>query len=576
MMKLARFLKPYASLIAMSIVLLFAQAYCDLTLPDIMSQMVNKGIALSDLGYIYTAGFKMLCIALLGAACSVTVGYISARVAAASSKDIRRSVFLKVTSFSSSEMDHFSSASLITRTTNDITQIQTFSVMLLRLMIYAPIIGIGGIIKALTKSVSMSWVIALAVLVLLLLIGTVFTIALPRFRVIQKLIDRLNQIVRENLSGILIVRAFNTQKHEEKRFDKANRDLTNTSLFINRVMTTMMPMMFLVMNLTTVLIVWVGAHKVSEFSMQVGDMMAYIQYGMQIIFAFLMISMMFIMVPRASVSANRISEVLDTPLSIKKPDEPVGWLAFDGTVEFRNVSFRFPGAENEALRDISFIARPGQTTAFIGATGSGKSTLVNLIPRLYDATSGSVLVGGIDVRETDLATLRNKIGFVPQKGILFSGTIESNLRYAKRDADQGDLDRASEIAQAAEFISSKPDGYETPIAQGGTNVSGGQKQRLAIARALIKQAPINIFDDSFSALDFKTDSALRKALHEKMADSTVLVVAQRISTIMTADQIIVLDKGAIVGIGTHEELIRNCEVYREIAYSQLSKEELAQ
>lgn len=576
MMKLARFLKPYASLIAMSIALLFAQAYCDLTLPDIMSQMVNKGIAMSDLGYIYTAGFKMLGVALLGAACAVTVGYFSARVAAGASKDIRRSVFLKVTSFSNSEMDHFSSASLITRTTNDITQIQTFSVMLLRLMIYAPIIGVGGVIKALTKSVSMSWVIALAVLVLLLLIGTVFTIALPRFRIIQKLIDRLNQIVRENLSGILIVRAFNTQKHEEERFDKANRDLTNTSLFISRVMTTMMPMMFLIMNLTTVLIVWVGAHKVSEFSMQVGDMMAYIQYGMQIIFAFLMISMMFIMVPRASVSANRISEVLDIPLSIKDPKEPGNFTAFDGTVEFRNVSFRFPGAEKDALHDISFVARPGQTTAFIGATGSGKSTLVNLIPRLYDVTSGSVLLGGVDVREVDLAALRDKIGFVPQKGILFSGTIESNLRYAKRDADQDDFERAARIAQAAEFISGKPEGYETPIAQGGTNVSGGQKQRLAIARALMKQAPINIFDDSFSALDFKTDSALRKALHEKMADSTVLVVAQRISTIMTAEQIIVLDNGAIVGVGTHEELIQNCEVYREIAYSQLSKEELAQ
>ena len=576
MMKLARFLKPYANLIAVSIALLFAQAYCDLTLPDIMSQMVNKGIALSDLNYIYTAGFKMLGVALLGAACAITVSYLSARVAAASSKDVRRSLFLKVESFSSSEMDHFSSASLITRTTNDITQIQTFSVMLLRLMVYAPIIGIGGVIKALTKSVSMSWVIALAVVVLLILIGTVFTIALPKFRIIQKLIDRLNQIVRENLSGILIVRAFNTQKHEEKRFDGANKDLTNTSLFINRVMTTMMPMMFLIMNLTTVLIVWVGSHKVSEFSMQVGDMMAYIQYGMQIIFAFLMISMMFIMVPRASVSANRISEVLETPLSIKDPEVAKNWVEFNGTVELRNVCFRFPGAENDALHDISFIARPGQTTAFIGATGSGKSTLVSLIPRLYDVTSGSVLVGGIDVREVDLAALRNRIGFIPQKGVLFSGTIESNLLYAKPDAGQEDLERSAQIAQASEFISSKPEGYQTPIAQGGTNVSGGQKQRLAIARALMKQAPINIFDDSFSALDFKTDSALRKALHEKMATSTVLVVAQRISTIMTADQIIVLDCGTIVGRGTHEELVRKCEVYREIAYSQLSEEELAQ
>ena len=575
MLKLARFLKPYASLIALSISLLFAQAYCDLTLPDIMSQMVNKGIANNDLNYILSAGLEMLGVALLGAICSIIVGYFSAKVAAASSKDIRRSLFMKVQSFSSAEMDHFSAASLITRTTNDITQIQTFSVMFMRLMIYAPIIGIGGIIKALTKSVSMSWVIALAVIVMLGMISVVFSVALPKFRVVQKLIDRLNQIVRENLSGILIVRAFNTQKHEEKRFDIANKDLTSTNLFINRVMTTMMPMMFLVMNLTTVLIVWVGSHKVSEFSMQVGDMMAYIQYGMQIIFAFLMISMMFIMVPRASVSANRISEVLETELSIEDPEEPKSWKAFEGTVEFRNVCFRFPGAEKDALHDISFVARPGETTAFIGATGSGKSTLVNLIPRLYDATNGRVLVGGIDVKEADIASLRDKIGFVPQKGVLFSGTIESNLRYAKQDAVQDDLDRSAQIAQAAEFISSKSEGYETSIAQGGTNVSGGQKQRIAIARALMKQAPINIFDDSFSALDFKTDSALRKALHEKMASSTVLVVAQRISTIMTADQIIVLDKGTIAGKGTHDELIRDCEVYREIAYSQLSKEELA-
>ncbi len=575
MLKLTRFLKPYAGLIALCISLLFAQAYCDLTLPDIMSQMVNKGIAYNDLNYILSAGLEMLGVALLGAVCSIIVGYFSAKVAAASSKDIRRSLFMKVQSFSSAEMDHFSSASLITRTTNDITQIQTFSVMFMRLMIYAPIIGIGGIIKALAKSVSMSWVIALAVVVMLGMISVVFSVALPKFRVVQKLIDRLNQIVRENLSGILIVRAFNTQKHEENRFDIANKDLTSTNLFINRVMTTMMPMMFLVMNLTTVLIVWVGSHKVSELSMQVGDMMAYIQYGMQIIFAFLMISMMFIMVPRASVSANRISEVLETELSIEDPEEPKSWKAFEGTVEFRNVCFRFPGAEKDALHDINFIARPGETTAFIGATGSGKSTLVNLIPRLYDATSGSVLVGGIDVKEADIASLRDKIGFVPQKGVLFSGTIESNLRYAKQDAVQDDLDRSAQIAQASEFISSKPEGYETSIAQGGTNVSGGQKQRLAIARALMKQAPINIFDDSFSALDFKTDSALRKALREKMASSTVLVVAQRISTIMTADQIIVLDKGGIAGKGTHDELIRDCEVYREIAYSQLSKEELA-
>jgi ATP-binding cassette subfamily B protein len=524
--------------------------------------------------YIMNAGILMLLIALLSAACTVIVGLLSARIAAGLSRNLRKSVFTKVESFSNTEFDKFSTASLITRTTNDITQIQMLVIIMIRMVIYAPIMGAGGVMKALNKSSSMTWIIALAVVVLLGLIITVFTIAMPKFKIIQKLIDRLNLVTRENLTGMMVIRAFNTQDFEERRFDSANKDLTNTNLFVNRVMVFMMPAMMLIMNGVTLLIVWVGAHQIAESAMQVGDMMAFMQYAMQILFSFLMLSMMFIMIPRAAVSAQRIAEVLETKPTIVDPKDPKQFDIVGGVIEFRNVSFRYPEAEGDALNNVSFKVLPDQTTAFIGSTGSGKTTLINLIPRFYDATSGQVLIDGINVKEVTQHDLRERIGYVPQKGSLFSGTIESNLKYADENATSEELNKAASIAQALEFIDEKPEGFAASIAQGGTNVSGGQKQRLSIARALVKKPKIYIFDDSFSALDFKTDSALRKALKAQTEESTVLIVAQRISTIMNAEQIIVLEDGNVVGIGTHKELMENCETYQEIALSQLSKEEL--
>jgi ATP-binding cassette subfamily B protein len=444
------------------------------------------------------------------------------------------------------------------------------------MVIYAPIIGVGGVIRAINKSASMSWIIALAVIVLLGLILSVFTVAMPKFKIIQKLIDRLNLVTRENLSGMMVIRAFNTQRFEENRFDKANIDLTRTNLFVNRVMVVMFPVMMLIMNGVTLLVVWVGAHQIAESSMQVGDMMAFMQYVMQILFAFIMMSMMFIMIPRAAVSGQRISEVLETEPTIIDPKQPKNFSReVNGVVEFKNVSFKYPGAEEDVLKDINFKAMPGETTAFIGSTGAGKTTLINLIPRFYDVTNGKVLIDGIDVKELTQHELRSKIGYIPQKGSLFSGTIESNLKYADENATDEDIKKSAEIAQAIEFIDEKPEGFNAEISQGGTNVSGGQKQRLSIARALVKKPNIYIFDDSFSALDFKTDAALRKALKDATGESTVLIVAQRISTIMNAEQIIVLDEGKVVGKGTHRELMENCETYQEIALSQLSKEELA-
>jgi ATP-binding cassette subfamily B protein len=525
--------------------------------------------------YIMNAGILMLLIALLSAACTVMVGLLSARIAAGLSRNLRKSVFTKVESFSNTEFDKFSTASLITRTTNDITQIQMLVIIMIRMVIYAPIMGAGGVIKALNKSSSMTWIIALAVVVLLGLILTVFTVAMPKFKIIQKLIDRLNLVTRENLTGMMVIRAFNTQDFEERRFDSANKDLTNTNLFVNRVMVFMMPAMMLVMNGVTLLIVWVGAHQIAESAMQVGDMMAFMQYAMQILFSFLMLSMMFIMIPRAAVSAQRIAEVLETKPTIVDPKDPKQFDKVEGVIEFRNVNFRYPEAEGDALNNVSFKALPNQTTAFIGSTGSGKTTLINLIPRFYDVTSGQVLIDGVNVKEVTQHDLRERIGYVPQKGSLFSGTIESNLKYADENATNEELNKAAEIAQAIEFIDEKPEGFAAEISQGGTNVSGGQKQRLSIARALVKKPKIYIFDDSFSALDFKTDSALRKALKAQTEKSTVLIVAQRISTIMNAEQIIVLEDGNVVGIGTHKELMENCETYQEIALSQLSKEELA-
>lgn len=526
--------------------------------------------------YILNVGGWMLLLTLASGVCTIIVGYLSAKIAAGMARDIRRDVFDKVEHFSSTEFDKFSTASLITRTTNDVTQIQMVVMMMVRMMFYAPLIGIGGIIKVVAKDSPLSWLIGVAVLMLVSLIILVFSIALPRFKLIQKLVDRLNLVSRENLTGMMVIRAFNMQAFEENRFDKANVDLTSVSLFINRVMVVMMPLMMLIMNMLMLSIIWFGAIEVSNANMQVGDVMAFMQYAMQIVFSFLMLSMMFIIIPRASVSAERIHEVLKTEPHIHDPKEPKQFPApFKGSVEFRDVSFRYPGADADALENISFVARPGQTTAFIGSTGAGKSTIVNLIPRFYEVTGGSILVDGVDIREVTQHDLRDKIGYVPQKSSLFSGTIESNLRYADENATDEMLQSAIEIAQAKEFVDSKPEGLAAEIAQGGQNVSGGQKQRLSIARAIVKKPPIYILDDSFSALDFKTDAALRRAFKEQTADSTLLIVTQRVSTIKDAEQIVVLDEGRIVGKGTHKELMENCETYKEIALSQLSQEELA-
>ena len=525
--------------------------------------------------YILKSGGIMILIALVSMVVSVIVVFIAARVAAGLGHGLRKNVFGKVIGFSNAELDKFSIASLITRSTNDIQQIQLLIVMLLRIVFYAPILAIGGVIKVLNTDTSMTWIIGVAVAAILTVVITLFSIVLPRFKKLQSLVDRVNLVMREILSGILVIRAFGTNKHEEKRFDKANTDLTKTNLFVNRTMTFMMPVMMLIMNAITVLIVYVGAKNIDNGTIQVGDMMAFIQYTMQIIMSFLLISMISVMLPRATVSLGRIDEVLNTSLSIEDPNEAKEFKGDKkGVLEFKNVSFKYPEAEEFAIKNINFEAKPGETTAIIGSTGCGKSTLVNLIPRFYDVTNGEILLDGLNVKEVSQHDLREKIGYVPQKGVLFTGTIESNIKYGVEEASIDDVKKAAEIAQATEFIDSKEKGYETPISQGGTNVSGGQKQRLSIARAIAKKPDVYIFDDSFSALDYKTDSALRSALKKGTENATVLIVAQRISTILNADQIIVLDKGEIVGKGTHKELVENCEVYREIAKSQLSKEEM--
>lgn len=526
--------------------------------------------------YILKVGLRMAGLAILLTVCAISAGFCMARLGAGVGRDLRRDVFRKVSYFNNNEMDQFSGASLITRSTNDITQVQNFLSIGLRMMCFAPIMGIGGLIMGLSKCLNLAWVLALALIVMLGLILTLFAVAMPRFKKMQTLIDRLNLVSREELSGLMVVRAFSNQPFMQNRFEKANKDLTGNTLFVNRAMATMMPFMMLVMNGLSLLIVWFGGKQIAASNLQVGDMMAFIQYAMQVIMSFLFISMMFIMVPRASVSAERINEVLTCESTVADPAQPTEMNhPVKGVVEFKDVSFRYEGADANVLEHVSFTARPGETVAFIGATGSGKSTLVNLIPRFYDATEGSITVDGVDVRQLRQKDLRDAIGYVPQKGLLFSGTVATNLRYGRADASDELLKESADIAQATEFIQTLENGMDTAISQGGTNVSGGQRQRLSIARALVKQAPIYIFDDTFSALDFKTDAKLRAALKGYTEKSTVFIVAQRVSTIMHADQILVLDEGRVVGKGIHEELLKNCETYREIAESQLSKEELA-
>ena len=525
--------------------------------------------------YIMTKGAQMLAIAVAVSVASVAVAYFSSRIAAKVSGRMRRDVFAKVESFSNTEFDNFSTASLITRTTNDVQQIQQLITIGIRMLCYAPILATGGLIMAIDKSVSLAWTIAVAVIALIGIMMSILSIAMPKFKVLQSLTDRLNLVSRENLSGMMVIRAFGNEPFEENRFNDANEDYTYTNRFVQRLMSLLMPAMMLVMNGVSLLIIWFGSQQVADSALQIGDMMAYIQYVMQIIMAFLMISMMFIFLPRASVSATRIGEVLDTDLSITDPNDAQPSLKNEGLITFKDVSYHYPKASENVLNNISFTARPGETTAIIGSTGSGKSTLINLIPRFYDVTDGAIEIDGIDIRKMTQADLRRNIGYVPQKGMLFSGDIASNVLYGKDDASMEDIMKAIEVALAKNFVSEMEDGIETAIAQGGGNVSGGQKQRLSIARALVKKAPIYIFDDSFSALDFKTDAALRSALDAYTDNATVLIVAQRISTIMDAEQIIVLDKGRIVGIGTHDALMKNCETYQEIAKSQLSEEELA-
>ena len=524
--------------------------------------------------YILLVGVKMLALALGIMLISILVTLLASRVAGKLGKDLRNKVFQKVLSFSNKEMDQFSTASLITRSTNDIQQVQSMFVMMIRIVLYSPILAIGGIFKVLQTNNSMTWILAAGVAVIFALILVLMIIALPKFKLMQKLVDRINLVTREIITGLPVIRAFSTEEHEKERFDKANIDLTKNSLFVNRVMTFLLPALMLIMNLISILIIWVGADKINSGTMQVGDMIAFIQYTMQIIMSFLMLTMISILLPRASVSAKRIDEIISAKNTINDPAVELSLQTNKGIVEFDHVSFRYPNAEEDVLSDIHFTARPGQTTAIIGSTGSGKSTLINLLPRFYDVTQGTIRIDGVDIKQMKQHELRDRLGLIPQKGVLFTGTIESNIKFGNPDASDEEMKRAARIAQASEFIDKMPDGYQTPIAQGGMNVSGGQKQRLAIARTIAKDPEIYIFDDSFSALDYKTDAALRKTLKQELSNRTMIIVAQRISTIMNAEQILVLDEGRIIGKGTHKELLKTCETYRQIASSQLSKEEL--
>lgn len=574
MKEMLKYYKPYVPVILLIIAALFGQALCELALPGYMSDIINNGIIKGDMSYIYRIGAIMIAVAFAVVLCTSLAGLLSARVAAKSSRDIRGALFKRVTAFSAAELEEFSTASLITRSTNDVQMVQQSTVMILRMACFAPIMGIGAVIKALRTSPSLSWTIALAVLLILFIMALAFLLVMPKFKVLQSKLDRINLIMKERLSGLLVVRAFTTEPYEEERFDDANVDLKKINTFVNRAMSFMMPALMLVMNLSSILIVWVGAKLIDTHELMIGDMMAFMQYAMQIIMSFLFITMMFIMIPRAAVSGQRIGAVLSVHPSIEDAPDSKDLIDSKGLVEFRDVSFAYPDAEEKTLSNISFVANPGETTAIIGGTGSGKSSLVSLIPRFYDVTEGKVMIDGTDIRQISQKSLRDEIGYVPQKGVLFSGTIESNLKYGKEDATLDEMKEAAETAQSMDFIEEKPDGFDEAVAQGGTTVSGGQKQRLSIARALVKKPKVYIFDDSFSALDFKTDSALRSALKEKVGDSTFIIVAQRINTIMDADKIVVLDEGHIAGIGTHWQLLSNCKVYQEIASSQLNEEEL--
>lgn len=564
-----KYFKPYIPYILAAVVLLFAEAMLELALPGYMADIIDDGIIAGDMKQIYKIGILMIGISATIVLCATGVSLFASKTAARSARDIRKAVFRKVMHFANEEMEDFSTASLITRSTNDIQQIQMAAVMTLRLGMFAPVMGIGAIIKALRTSVSLAWTIGIAFGAIVILMAFMFIITLPKFKVVQEKVDKLNLVMNERLRGILVIRAFNTQKYEEDRFDHANNDLTKLNLFVNRAMSVMMPVMMLIMNLTSILIVWAGAHYIDAGNLEIGSMLAFIQYAMQIIISFLFIAMMFIFLPRAAVSMGRVGEILKKEISITDKENTQEIREKRGIVEFKNVSFRYADAEDAVLSDISFTAKPGETTAFIGSTGSGKTTLVNLIPRFFDVTEGSITIDGVDIRDMKQHDLREMIGYVPQKGMLFSGDIKSNIAYGAEDKSFENIKRAAEVAQAEDFIMEKEEGFDAPVAQGGTNVSGGQKQRLSIARALAKKAPIYIFDDSFSALDFKTDAALRKELKKSAGESTLLIVAQRISTIADADQIIVLNEGRIAGKGTHKELMQTCGVYREIASSQL-------
>ncbi|MDF2700077.1 MAG: multidrug transporter ATP-binding protein [Haloplasmataceae bacterium] len=573
MIRLFKFLRPYTILVILTLVLVYFQATSNLELPNLMAVIVNDGILLGNVELIYKVGIEMLIVTLIGTICAVLVNFISSHVANAFGRDIRKKVFNKVENFSLNEFDKFGTSTLITRSTNDITQVQNVTLMMMRMMLMSPMMAIGGIYMAIKSDAYLSWTLVVSIPVIILAIVVVASKGIPYFKVIQVKLDKLNLVLREHLTGIRVVRAFNRDKHEKARFENANNDLTETSVKVNQLMATIMPLMMLIMNFTTIAIIWISSIRMQDNLSNIGDMMAFIQYAMQIMFSLLMLTMIFVMIPRAQVSAVRINEILNTNSDINNP-ETEELTEKKGFVEFEHVTFRYVGAEEPALTNISFKSNPGEFTAIIGGTGSGKSTLINLLPRFYDIENGSIKVDGVDIREMNQETLRSKIGLVPQKTLLFSGTIADNLRYGKGEATEEELIEATKIAQAYEFISEMSDGFNSHIAQGGTNFSGGQKQRLSIARALVRRPEVYLFDDNFSALDFKTDAKLRKALRNEIKEATMIIVAQRVSTVMDADRIIVLDNGKIVGNGKHKDLMNTCEVYREIVSSQLSEEEL--